>query len=62
MSGAGPIAVEPQVFDLLVDLMHNRLRRPLGELLASVCGGRVVADSTLASQAGFAKGPIRRLG
>ena len=24
VSGAGPIAVEPQVFDLLVDLMHNR--------------------------------------
>jgi DNA-binding winged helix-turn-helix (wHTH) protein len=49
--GAIPIAVEPQVFDLLVYLVQNRewvIRKD--DLFASVWGGRIVADATLASQ------------
>ncbi len=47
--GARPIAVEPQVFDLLVDLVQNRDRIVRkDDRLASVHGGRVVA--TLASR------------
>jgi DNA-binding winged helix-turn-helix (wHTH) protein len=50
--GARPIAVEPQVFDLLVHLVQNRDRVVCkDDLLASVCGDRGEAD--------FATGPIR---
>ena len=43
-----PIAVEPQVFDLLVYLVQNRERVvSKDDLFASVWGGRIVADSTL---------------
>jgi TolB-like protein/Tfp pilus assembly protein PilF len=49
--GAAPIAVEPQVFDLLVYLVQNRDRVvSKDDLIASVWGGRIVADSTLASR------------
>ncbi len=46
-----PIAVEPQVFDLLVYVIENR-HRVVGkdDLFAAVWGGRIVADSTLASR------------
>jgi DNA-binding winged helix-turn-helix (wHTH) protein len=48
-SRAAPIAAEPQVFDLLVDLVQNRDRIVRkDDRLASVRGGRVVA--TLASR------------
>jgi len=47
--GASPIAVEPQVFDLLVHPVQNRDRIVRkDDRLASVRGGRVVA--TLASR------------
>ncbi len=43
-------AVEPQVFDLLIYLVQNRERVvSKDDLFASVWGGRIVADSTLAS-------------
>jgi DNA-binding winged helix-turn-helix (wHTH) protein len=49
--GTMPIAVEPQLFDLLVYLVQNRERVVRkDDLFASVCGGRIVANATLASQ------------
>ena len=48
--GSEPIAVEPQVFDLLIYLMENRHRVvSKDDLIASVWGGRIVSDSTLTS-------------
>jgi DNA-binding response OmpR family regulator len=49
--GPEPIAVEPQVFDLLIYLVENRDRVVSKEdLIASVWGGRIVSDSTLTSR------------
>jgi TolB-like protein/tetratricopeptide (TPR) repeat protein len=49
--GAETIAVEPQVFDLLVYLVENRDRVVnKDDLLASIWGGRIVSDSTLTSR------------
>ena len=46
--GAQQIAVEPQVFDLLVYLIANRDRVvSKDDINAAVWGGRVVSDSTL---------------
>ena len=51
-----PIAVEPQVFDLLVYLVENCDRVvSKDDLIASVWRGRVVADSTLASRINAAR-------
>ena len=48
--GSEPIAVEPQVFDLLIYLLENRHRVvSKDDLIASVWGGRIVSDSTLTS-------------
>jgi TolB-like protein len=45
-----PISVGPQVFDLLVHLVHNRERLvSKDDLLDAVWAGRIVSDSTLAS-------------
>ncbi|HEY7230885.1 MAG TPA: winged helix-turn-helix domain-containing tetratricopeptide repeat protein [Pseudolabrys sp.] len=45
------IAVEPQVFDLLVYLIENRDRVvSKDDLIASVWGGRIVSESTLTSR------------
>src|SRR5690348_16413697 len=45
------LAVEPQVFDLLVFLINNRDRMVSKEdLITSVWNGRIVSDSTLASR------------
>jgi TolB-like protein len=45
------LAVEPQVFDLLVFLVRNRDRIVTKDkLIASVWNGRIVSDSTLASR------------
>ena len=42
--GAAPIAVEPQVFDLLIYLMENRDRVvSKDDLIASVWNGRIVS-------------------
>jgi TolB-like protein len=49
--GTSRVAVEPQVFDLLVYLVKNRNRViTRDELIATVWGGRIVSDSTLASR------------
>jgi TolB-like protein len=49
--GAEPIALEPQVFDLLVYLVRYRDRVvSKNDLLAAVWGGRIVSESTLTSR------------
>src|SRR5271155_2924884 len=53
------VHVEPQVFDLLVYLMRNRDRVvSKDDLIASVWGGRIVSDSTLASRINAARKAI----
>jgi TolB-like protein len=57
--GSTPIAVEPQVFDLLIYLMQNRDRVvSKDDLVGSVWGGRIVSDSTLASRINAARRAI----
>jgi TolB-like protein/Tfp pilus assembly protein PilF len=57
--GGTPVAVEPQVFDLLAYLVQNRERVvSKDDLFASVWGGRIVADSTLASRINAARKAI----
>ena len=54
--GSEPIAVEPQVFDLLVYLVQNRDRVvSKDDLIASVWDGRIVSDSTLTSRINAAR-------
>jgi TolB-like protein len=54
--GATPVAIEPQVFDVLVHLVENRNRVVAkDDLIASVWGGRVVSDSTLVSRINAAR-------
>ncbi len=54
--GATVTAVEPQVFDLLVYLVQNRERVvSKDDLIASVWGGRIVSDSTIASRINAAR-------
>ena len=54
--GAALLPVEPQVFDLLVFLVRNRDRVvSKADLLASVWGGRIVSESTLASRINAAR-------
>jgi TolB-like protein/cytochrome c-type biogenesis protein CcmH/NrfG len=54
--GGAPVAVEPQVFDLLVYLLQNRNRVvSKDDLIASVWGGRIVSDSTLTSRINAAR-------
>ncbi len=54
--GAEPVAVEPQVFDLLVFLIGNRDRVvSKDELFAAVWGGRIVSESTLTSRINAAR-------
>jgi TolB-like protein/Tfp pilus assembly protein PilF len=54
--GAEPIAVEPQVFDLLVYLVRNRDRVvSKDDLVASIWGGRIVSESTLTSRINAAR-------
>jgi TolB-like protein/cytochrome c-type biogenesis protein CcmH/NrfG len=49
--GWQPVAVEPQVFDLLVYLVQNRDRVvSKDDLIASVWKGRIVSESTLTSR------------
>jgi TolB-like protein/Flp pilus assembly protein TadD len=57
--GLTQIAVEPQVFDLLIYLVQNRDRVvSRDDLIASVWGGRIVSDSTLASRINAARRAI----
>jgi TolB-like protein len=54
--GEEPVAVEPQVFDLLIYLVQNRDRVvSKDDLIASVWGGRIVSDSTLTSRINAAR-------
>ena len=54
--GAAPVALEPQVFDVLVYLVENRDRVvSKDDLIASVWGGRIVSDSTLTSRINAAR-------
>jgi len=54
--GASLIAVEPQVFDLLVYLLQNRDRVvSKDDLLEAVWGGRIVSESTLTSRINAAR-------
>jgi TolB-like protein/cytochrome c-type biogenesis protein CcmH/NrfG len=54
--GSDRLAVEPQVFDLLVYLLENCDRVVSKErLIASVWGGRIVSDSTLTSRINAAR-------
>jgi DNA-binding winged helix-turn-helix (wHTH) protein len=54
--GSLRIAVEPQVFDLLVYLLQNRDRVvSKDDLFASVWNGRVVSESTLTSRINAAR-------
>jgi TolB-like protein len=57
--GSQAIAVEPQVFDLLVYLMENRDRVvSKDDLIASIWGGRIVSESTLTSRINAARKAI----
>ena len=54
--GSSLLSVEPQVFDLLAFLVRNRDRVvSKDDLLASVWGGRIVSESTLASRINAAR-------
>src|SRR5690349_4137505 len=54
--GVDLIAVEPQVFDLLVYLVQNRERVvSKDDLIAAVWGGRIVSESTLTSRINAAR-------
>ena len=54
-----PIAVEPQVFDLLVYLIENRDRVvSKDDLIGAVWAGRIVSDSTLTSRINAARKAI----
>ena len=51
-----PVALEPQVFDLLVHLIRNRDRVvSKDDLLGAVWGGRIVSESTLTSRINAAR-------
>jgi TolB-like protein/DNA-binding winged helix-turn-helix (wHTH) protein/Tfp pilus assembly protein PilF len=57
--GTDVIAIEPQVFDLLVYLIENRERVVSKDnLIAAVWGGRIVSDSTLTSRINAARKAI----
>jgi TolB-like protein/class 3 adenylate cyclase len=54
--GQEPVAVEPQVFDLIVYLIQNRDHVvSKDDLIASVWGGRIVSESTLTSRLNAAR-------
>jgi pimeloyl-ACP methyl ester carboxylesterase/DNA-binding winged helix-turn-helix (wHTH) protein len=54
--GSDLVALEPQVFDLLLHLIQNRdLVASKDDLIAAVWGGRIVSDSTLTSRINAAR-------
>src|ERR1700723_1489951 len=54
--GSEPVAVGPQVFDLLIRLIENRDRVvSKDELFDVIWRGRTISDSTLASHVNFAR-------
>jgi DNA-binding winged helix-turn-helix (wHTH) protein/alpha-beta hydrolase superfamily lysophospholipase len=59
MQGGDLVAVEPQVFDLLVYLVQNRDRVvSKDDLLEAVWGGRIVSESTLTTRINAARRAI----
>jgi hypothetical protein len=59
--GSELIAIEPQVFDLLVYLLRNRDRVvSKDDLIAGVWGGRIVSESTLDSRINAVRKALRR--
>ena len=61
--GPDAVAVEPHVLDLLIYLVQNRERVvSKDDLIASVWGGRIVADSTLTSRVYAARKAVRDSG
>ena len=49
--GGESVALEPQIFDLLVHLIRNRERVvSKDELIANLCGGRIVPELTLTTR------------
>ena len=57
--GSELVAVEPQVFDLLVYLIRNRDRVvSKDDLIEGVWGGRIVSESTLTSRINAARRAI----
>src|SRR5215831_16046781 len=61
--GAEPIALEPQVFDLLVYLVRNRDRVvSKDDLIDNVWGGRIVSDSALTSRINAARRAVNDSG
>ena len=55
-NGQALVAVEPQVFDLLLYLLRNRDRVvSKNDLIAGVWGGRIVSESTLSSRINAAR-------
>jgi adenylate cyclase len=57
--GPDSVAVEPQVFDLLIYLVENRDRVvSKNDIIGSVWGGRIVSDSTLTSRVNAARKAI----
>jgi len=56
LRGSEQIAVEPQVFDLLVFLLQNRDRVvSKDDLIGSIWGGRIISESTLTSRINAAR-------
>ncbi|HEY1935249.1 MAG TPA: winged helix-turn-helix domain-containing protein [Acetobacteraceae bacterium] len=54
--GGAPVAIEPQVFDLLVHLIRNRERVvSKDELIASIWGGRIVSESAVTTRLNAAR-------
>jgi len=61
--GTEPVALEPQVFDLLVYLVRNRDRVvSKDELIEGVWGGRIVSDSTLTTRLNAARRAVNDSG
>ena len=61
--GVEPVALEPQVFDLLVYLVRNRDRVvSKDDLIDSVWGGRIVSDSALTSRLNAARKAVNDSG
>jgi TolB-like protein len=61
--GAEPVALEPQVFDLLVYLVRNRGRVvSKDDLIESVWGGRIVSDSALTTRLNAARRAVNDSG
>ena len=58
-----PVAVEPQVFDLLTYLLQNPSRVvSKDDLIAAIWGGRIVSDSTLVSRINAARKAVGDFG